>query len=183
MELELQYFDGCPNWKTAERRLHAALAANGQADVEIAHRKVTSAEQADRVGFRGSPTIIVRGRDPFADESAPLGMACRVYETETGPEGAPSVPQLARALREGLAAAPTWTNWREAVRVVTYSPNLHRTALIALVVGTVLFFINQLDVVLSGDANAVVWLKSAVTYLIPFGVSNAGILVATRRDR
>jgi hypothetical protein len=53
---------------------------------------------------------------------------------------------------------------------------------IALVVGTVLFCINQLDVVLRGDATAVVWIKSAITYLVPFCVSNAGVLVASRVD-
>lgn len=50
-------------------------------------------------------------------------------------------------------------------------------------VGTVLFGINQLDVVLRGDATALVWVKSAVTYLVPFCVSNAGVLVASRADR
>jgi hypothetical protein len=48
-------------------------------------------------------------------------------------------------------------------------------------VGTILFAINQLDVVLRGDATAVVWVKAAVTYHVPFAVSNAGVLVATRR--
>jgi hypothetical protein len=48
-------------------------------------------------------------------------------------------------------------------------------------VGTILFTINQLDVVLDGGATAGVWLKVAVTYLVPFCVSNWGILVATRR--
>jgi hypothetical protein len=37
-----------------------------------------------------------------------------------------------------------------------------------------------LDVVLRGDATIVVWLKSALTYLVPFVVSNVGILVAIR---
>lgn len=75
---------------------------------------------------------------------------------------------------------PTWATWREAVGVVCYRPHLRKTVAIALVVGTVLFCINQLDVVLRGDATAVVWIKSAVTYLVPFCVSNAGVLVATR---
>jgi hypothetical protein len=61
-----------------------------------------------------------------------------------------------------------------------HPPHLRKTTTIALVVGTVLFCINQLDVVLRGDATAVVWLKSAVTYLVPFCVSNAGVLVASR---
>jgi hypothetical protein len=58
---------------------------------------------------------------------------------------------------------------------------LRRTTTIALVVGTVLFGINQLDIVLRGDADTVVWIKSAVTYIVPFCVSCAGVLAATRR--
>jgi hypothetical protein len=77
---------------------------------------------------------------------------------------------------------PTWGTWSEAVRVLCYRPHLRRTATIALVVGTILFCINQLDVVLRGDATAIVWIKSAVTYVVPFCVTNAGVLVATRRD-
>jgi hypothetical protein len=75
---------------------------------------------------------------------------------------------------------PTWTTWREAVGVICHRPHLRSTVTIALVVGTVLFCINQLDVVVQGDATTVVWAKSAVTYLVPFAVSNAGVLVASR---
>jgi hypothetical protein len=48
-------------------------------------------------------------------------------------------------------------------------------------VGTILFAINQLNVVVERHASAVVWIKSAVTYLVPFAASNIGILIATRR--
>jgi len=65
--------------------------------------------------------------------------------------------------------------------VVAYPPHLRKTVLIALAVGTVLFCINQLDVVLRGDASTAVWVKTGVTYLVPFCVSNAGVLVASRR--
>jgi len=83
----------------------------------------------------------------------------------------------------GDEPAPTWATWREARRVVVYPRHLRRTVCIALVVGTILFAINQLDVVLGGNAGIVVWTKIAVTYLVPFAVSNMGILVATRRVR
>jgi hypothetical protein len=66
--------------------------------------------------------------------------------------------------------------------VVLYPPHLRRTVAIALVVRTVLFCINQLDVVVRGDATALVWVKTAITYLVPFCVSNAGVLVASRRE-
>jgi hypothetical protein len=78
-------------------------------------------------------------------------------------------------------AIPTWGRWREAPAVVFYPPHLRKTVAIALVVGTILFCINQLDVVVRGDATAVVWVKSVVTYVVPFCVSSAGVLVATHR--
>jgi hypothetical protein len=67
--------------------------------------------------------------------------------------------------------------------VVLYPRYLRRTVAIAIVVGTLLFAINQLDVVIRGDATTLVWLKSVLTYLVPFCVSNAGVLVASRRRR
>jgi hypothetical protein len=85
-----------------------------------------------------------------------------------------------RAAAPPRVEPPTWTTWRQAVAVVLYRPHLRSTAAIALVVGTVLFCINQLDVVLRGHATTVVWIKSGVTYLVPFCVSNAGVLVASR---
>jgi|SRR5579863_5267574 len=75
----------------------------------------------------------------------------------------------------------TWTSWREALRVVGHRPHLKRTTAIAVSVGCILFGINQLDVVLRGQATAAVWAKGALTFLVPFCVSNIGVLVGTRR--
>ncbi len=80
----------------------------------------------------------------------------------------------------GVVTPPTWTTWREAFGVVSYPPHLRKTIAIALIVGTILFCINQLDVVLRGDATTAVWIKSAITYFVPFSVSNFGVLVASR---
>ena len=78
---------------------------------------------------------------------------------------------------------PTWATWREALRVVRYRPHLRKTIGVALIVGTIIFAINQLDVVLRHKATVETYVKCAVTYLVPFCVSNYGILVATRRKR
>ena len=59
--------------------------------------------------------------------------------------------------------------------------HLWRTGLTALVVGTILFAINQLDVVLGRDADPITWLKAGLTYLVPFGVANTGLLFGCRR--
>lgn len=92
-------------------------------------------------------------------------------------------PGTSRPLQEVSRPLMTWGNWREACRVMAYGPHLRRTALVALAVGTVLFAINHLDEVLRGHATRVIWVKGAVTYLVPFCVSNIGVLVGTRRPR
>ncbi|MGD9570908.1 MAG: thioredoxin family protein [Thermoleophilia bacterium] len=98
MQITLRYFDGCPNWRIAEERLRAVLADAGGSDAELALERVETQEEAVRLGFRGSPTVLVDGRDPFADERADIGLACRVYATPTGLQGAPTLDQLRAAL-------------------------------------------------------------------------------------
>ena len=71
--------------------------------------------------------------------------------------------------------------WREAAAIVLARRNLTRTVTIASIVGSVFFTMNQLGVILAGDASAVVWLKVAMTYVTPLIVSNLGVLSATRQ--
>jgi hypothetical protein len=98
MQVTLLYFDRCPNWHTAEAHVRAALRRLGRGDVAVTRRPVETAEQAEAVGFRGSPTVLVDGRDPFADPQAPVGLSCRVYTTPEGLAGAPTVAQLVDVL-------------------------------------------------------------------------------------
>jgi hypothetical protein len=98
MIVTLLYFDGCPHWTTADERLKAALRLAGRDDVEVDRRKVETAEDAEELGFIGSPTILIDGRDPFADPATPASLSCRLYQTPDGPAGAPAVEQLVEAL-------------------------------------------------------------------------------------
>ena len=98
MQITLRYFDGCPNWRLAEDRLRTALSDAGSADAAIALEVVATHEEAMRLGFRGSPTVLIDGRDPFADERADIGLACRVYATPEGLQGAPTLDQLRAVL-------------------------------------------------------------------------------------
>lgn len=54
--------------------------------------------------------------------------------------------------------------------------HLRRTLTIALVVGLVLTAINQLDVILRGDAGTGTWVKCGLNFVVPFVVSNLGLL-------
>ncbi len=80
-----------------------------------------------------------------------------------------------------MGGPPTWRTWGEIPKVVLHPPHLKKTLRIAVIVGTVLFCINQLDVVLRGAATPLVWLKVGITYVVPFVVSNLGLLVGLRR--
>ena len=95
-KLELRYFEGCPNWKIADERLRQAIRAE-DVDCAITYTKVETLEDAQRLRFIGSPSILINGTDPFRTENAQPGLACRIFNTENGPDGAPSITQL-RAL-------------------------------------------------------------------------------------
>ncbi len=90
----VQYFEGCPGWQTATDRLRQALRLVGLGDQEIHLQNVETPEQAAQLGFAGSPTILFNGVDLFADANPSAGYACRIYRTERGAEGAPSLSQL-----------------------------------------------------------------------------------------
>lgn len=95
MNVELLYFEGCPNWRATEDRLAALQSTLG---FSLRRHLVETLEEAHRVGFRGSPTILVDGIDPFASGDEPVGLACRIYETPAGPAGAPTDEQLREAV-------------------------------------------------------------------------------------
>lgn len=95
MDVQLLYFDGCPNWATAHRRLRALAMELG---FTVLPHKVATPKDAERVGFRGSPTILIDGRDPFARGDEPTGLTCRLYDTPDGPAGAPTSEQLRAVL-------------------------------------------------------------------------------------
>lgn len=96
MEITLQYFDGCPNWTVAAERLK--LLTVERPDIAIVYQRIDTVDMAERVRFRGSPTILLDGVDIMSDASGPVGLACRIYMTADGPAGAPSTTQLRGAI-------------------------------------------------------------------------------------
>ncbi len=72
MDIGLRYFDGCPNWRSTYERLATVLEELGLPDVEIALERVESPEDADRLRFVGSPTVLINGRDAFPSQEGTL---------------------------------------------------------------------------------------------------------------
>ncbi len=74
----------------------------GGPDVKLEYQLIDSVEAAERAGFHGSPTILIDGRDPFVTGGEPVGLTCRVYRTDEGPQGAPTVAEFQRLLSREL---------------------------------------------------------------------------------
>ena len=89
---------GCPNVALLRQRLADALARFPGPAPRVMIEEVADPEEAGRLGFHGSPALLVDGIDPFASPASPPAIACRTYRTETGVDGAPSVDQIVAAL-------------------------------------------------------------------------------------
>lgn len=99
MKVELLHIVDCPNTVIAVENARAALDALGLADVPVELVTIHSEAEAANTRFGGSPTILVDGVDLFP--TTPVrSLACRVYATESGYAGAPTVKQLRTAINE-----------------------------------------------------------------------------------
>ena len=98
VDVQLLYFDGCPNWTVAEERLRSALVMVGRGGETIRRVLVETPEDAERLAFIGSPTILVDGHDPFTSGNESSALACRVFTTPDGRAGSPTVEQLVEVL-------------------------------------------------------------------------------------
>lgn len=95
VRIEILHVPGCPNLATLRRRVQAALADAGRA-AAVLEIEVATEQDAARLGMRGSPTVLLEGHDPFG--TAEPSLSCRLYRTDQGIDGAPSVEQLAEVL-------------------------------------------------------------------------------------
>jgi hypothetical protein len=100
MTIELLYWEGCPSHSQALAELREALADVGHADAEVVLRHVDTEAEAAELGFCGSPTIRVDGKDPVPPPpEEPTGLTCRVYVLA---DGRYSPTPDAALLRDGL---------------------------------------------------------------------------------
>jgi hypothetical protein len=90
VNIEILYFDGCPNHEQLLEYLPRLLEREGIA-AEIVLHNVPDQQHAENARFLGSPTIRVGGRDvdPGAAERTDYGLKCRMYRTPAGLTGLP----------------------------------------------------------------------------------------------
>lgn len=100
MKVELLHIDECPNWQEAGALTRQALDACGFLDVSVTFVLIRTEREAMDAGFAGSPTIVVDGEDLFPSEGRTVDLACRIYLTERGLAGTPTLTQLEQAFQK-----------------------------------------------------------------------------------
>lgn len=103
METELLLVPECPNGDGATAVLRAALDDVGLTRTAIHTTVISTHDEAVARGFVGSPTILLDGKDPFAQPGQTPALACRVYATPNGLSGVPSLEQLREAVHHAAS--------------------------------------------------------------------------------
>jgi hypothetical protein len=105
MQVDILYFEGCPNSDIALDHVGQALALEGAvADVQMV--EIRDTEDAIERRFLGSPTVQIDGEDAEleARRRNDYGYMCRTYRARDGSvAGAPPVNLIAQAIRDRLA--------------------------------------------------------------------------------
>lgn len=96
MRVDVLYVADCPNHGPAVDLVHEVVRDFGL-DVPIREIEVPDMEAATRLGFLGSPTIRVDGRDieRDAESRTEYALSCRIYDHS----GLPPRAWIERALR------------------------------------------------------------------------------------
>ena len=105
MKVELLYVRGCPHHGETRVLLRQVLdGANIAAAIE--EIEVRGNDEAEALGFLGSPSIRIDGRDieAGAGERRDFGMSCRVYASEAGYSGVPPQEMIRDAMRANTGA-------------------------------------------------------------------------------
>src|SRR5260370_35679943 len=107
MNIEVLYFEGCPNHLPAIEMVRETLKSLGRQD-EIHLVEVYTQPDAEAVAFVGSPSIRINGADiePWARTAKAFGLSCRTYLDGSRRSGVPSRELLRRAIREGITDVP-----------------------------------------------------------------------------
>jgi hypothetical protein len=105
MQVDILYFEDCPNSDAALDHVRQAIASEGAiADVRMV--EIRDTEDAIARRFLGSPTIQIDGEDAESEARRRIdyGFMCRTYRARDGSvAGFPPVDLIAQAIRDRLA--------------------------------------------------------------------------------
>jgi len=104
MKVQVLYFDDCPHYLPTVELITETLRSKC-IDAEVEHVLMTTPEQAQSIGFMGSPTVRIDGLDvePEARTQRGYGFGCRTYLDGSKRTGLPSPQMIQRAIEEATS--------------------------------------------------------------------------------
>jgi hypothetical protein len=98
LRVELLAVEDCPHFEQARRDLESVLR-KGIVETPIQVIFVASQEDAEFLGFQGSPTIRINGDDVVPESELPVALACRIYRDGEGRTfGSPPIEAIRSAV-------------------------------------------------------------------------------------
>jgi hypothetical protein len=98
LHVELLAVEDCPHLEQARRDLENVLR-KGIIETPIQLIFVASQDDAEFLGFQGSPTIRIQGEDVVPQPELPVALACRIYRDADGRAlGSPPVEAIRAAV-------------------------------------------------------------------------------------
>ena len=99
LRVELLVVEDCPHLEQARRDLETVLR-RGIIETPVQVIFVSSQEDADYLGFQGSPTIRIDGEDVVPQPDLPVALACRIYRDADGrAHGSPPIEVVEAAVK------------------------------------------------------------------------------------
>lgn len=98
LRVEILAVEDCPHLEQARRDLESVLR-KGIIETPIQLIFVASQEDAEFLGFQGSPTIRIGGEDVVPAPELPVALSCRTYRDEDGRAfGSPPIEAIRAAV-------------------------------------------------------------------------------------
>ena len=121
IRVELLAVEGCPHLERARRDLDSVLR-QGIIEVPIQLIFVSGADDAEFLGFQGSPTIRVNGEDVVPEPELPMNLSCRFYRDSEGRRiGSPPIEAIQRAVDAHRRGRLEAFQRQEAARVAEFA--------------------------------------------------------------
>jgi hypothetical protein len=121
LRVELLTFEGCPHLDRARHDLEAVLRESIiETPVQVVY--VNSAEDAEFLGFQGSPTIRINGEDVVPQPELPVAVGCRLYRDAEGRmQGSPPIEAIRAAVERHRRGRLEVFQREEAAKVAAFA--------------------------------------------------------------
>lgn len=121
LHVELLALEDCPHLEAARRDLESALRKS-IIEVPIQLIFVTGPDDAEFLGFQGSPTIRINGEDVVPQPELPVAIGCRIYRDAEGRmQGSPPIEAIRAAVEAHRRGRLEVFQREEAARVAEFA--------------------------------------------------------------